>query len=307
MLRCVVFFFFLLQLGTAVRADVLSSITPLDFIVKDIVGDKLESEVLLPVHASPHHYALKFSDMRRLRESKLFIWVGPELETMLFKAVSSRSGATLAVSEVVSAWVGKGPINQRREIVTEHARHAHTHTSAYTRTQGDAHHWLSFRNGLLLAEHVQALLAELYPEHRVYFEYRLALFEQEIGRARNEALKRLEPLKLRPFGVYHDGYSAFVEEFDLNQQAHVTLVPDQSLSLKTLLDLNNALGSARCLLGERADSKQAEAVAKKLDLPFVSVDLLGGEITSDAAIPTNFSRYMSGITYSFVACLESAS
>lgn len=69
------------------QAAVLTSIRPLGFIASAIADGVTTTEVLLPDGASPHDYALKPSDIKRLREADLVVWVGPEMEAFLTKPV----------------------------------------------------------------------------------------------------------------------------------------------------------------------------------------------------------------------------
>lgn len=57
-------------------AAVVTSIRPLGFIAAAIADGVLPTEVLLPDGASPHDYALRPSDVQRLRSAELVIWSG---------------------------------------------------------------------------------------------------------------------------------------------------------------------------------------------------------------------------------------
>ena len=67
------------------RADVVTSIRPLGFIAAAIADGVMPTQVLLPDGASPHDYALKPSDIKRLRDADLVVWIGPEMESFLVK------------------------------------------------------------------------------------------------------------------------------------------------------------------------------------------------------------------------------
>lgn len=62
------------------NADVVASIRPLAFIAAGIADGVTGTQVLLPDGASPHDYALKPSDLKKIKQADLFVWVGPELE-----------------------------------------------------------------------------------------------------------------------------------------------------------------------------------------------------------------------------------
>ena len=69
------------------HADVLTTIKPLGFIANAITDGVTETQVLLPVSASPHDYSLKPSDVEKLKSAELVFWVGHGLESFLEKSV----------------------------------------------------------------------------------------------------------------------------------------------------------------------------------------------------------------------------
>ena len=70
------FSFLLLAAGTAqAEVRVLTSIKPLQLIAAAVQDGVGEPEALLPPGASPHHYALRPSDMRRVQEVDLLYWI----------------------------------------------------------------------------------------------------------------------------------------------------------------------------------------------------------------------------------------
>ncbi len=73
---------------------IVSTIKPIHALVYAIAGGNgspLEIRQLLPDGASPHHYALKPSDMRTLESAKVVFRIGSGLETFLDKPLASLS------------------------------------------------------------------------------------------------------------------------------------------------------------------------------------------------------------------------
>lgn len=70
------------------QADVVASVRPLGFIASAIADGVMPTEVLLPDGASPHDFALRPSDIARLRSADLVVWVGPEMEAFMTKSAA---------------------------------------------------------------------------------------------------------------------------------------------------------------------------------------------------------------------------
>lgn len=100
------------------QADVslLTSIKPLQLIAAAVQEGAGSPEVLLPPGASPHHYALRPSDIRRVREAQLFYWIGEDLETFLPRVLEGRTQPAVALQHL--------PGLHLRHFGEAHAAHA---------------------------------------------------------------------------------------------------------------------------------------------------------------------------------------
>ncbi|SON49240.1 zinc ABC transporter substrate-binding protein ZnuA [Vibrio tapetis] len=73
--------------------NVLSSVKPIQLIANEITEGVTQSDVLMSTNTSPHDYALKPSDVKKLRSADLVIWVGPDLETFLQGVLVEHKGS----------------------------------------------------------------------------------------------------------------------------------------------------------------------------------------------------------------------
>lgn len=62
---------------------VLTDIAPVQAIARAVMGDVASPDLLLPLNASPHHYAMKPSDAAKVSNADVVIWVGPKLSPWL--------------------------------------------------------------------------------------------------------------------------------------------------------------------------------------------------------------------------------
>ncbi|MDN3682163.1 zinc ABC transporter substrate-binding protein [Vibrio tapetis subsp. quintayensis] len=73
--------------------NVLSSVKPIQLIANEITLGVTESDVLMSTNTSPHDYALKPSDVKKLRRADLVIWVGPDLEIFMDGVLDGHKGS----------------------------------------------------------------------------------------------------------------------------------------------------------------------------------------------------------------------
>nr|WP_320412442.1 zinc ABC transporter substrate-binding protein [Candidatus Profftia sp. (ex Adelges kitamiensis)] len=99
--QCIIIFSVLILNASiyCAKATILTSIRPLGFIASAIADGIINTEILLPNGSSPHNYALKPSDIKRLHDADLVIWVGPDMEYFLKKTtqqIESKNNLILA-------------------------------------------------------------------------------------------------------------------------------------------------------------------------------------------------------------------
>src|SRR5690606_24639186 len=97
---------------------------PLQLVAAAVQDGAGTPDVLLPAGASAHDYALRPSDVRRLRDAQLFYWVGPELENFLVRPLAARRQPSVAVQQLPELVVRHFEHGDRDDV-----DHAHRHGS----------------------------------------------------------------------------------------------------------------------------------------------------------------------------------
>lgn len=249
--------------------QVIASIRPLALIAQDLLGDSARVDTLVTGAASPHDYALKVSDMRRLRDADLLIWMGPELERFLQKPVDRLS------PERVLA------LGQERESA-ESGSHAQEHDH-----DSDLHQWLDPQLAQQMARAIASRLQQLYPAERPSIERRLDTLTRTYKRLNEELKEVLAPVGERGFVVQHRGYDYFIQAYGLNQLAWISLSPEQPPGVRHLYELEKALrarapaAKADCLFVELShQSATASNFAEQLQLRLQPLDILGNRAST---------------------------
>lgn len=77
---------------SASAIEVLTSIKPIQMITYELMLGTGTPDVLLPSGASPHDYALRPSDVKRIQQADLVIWFGQDLEPFMSKLLEGQIG-----------------------------------------------------------------------------------------------------------------------------------------------------------------------------------------------------------------------
>lgn len=273
--------------GLTAAPQVVVTIKPLHLIAKDIAGDDIRLNTLLPVTASPHQYPLKVSDYQLLDSADLVIWVGPELESFLAKSVARRQGSTLTLLTLDGlSWPS-----------SDQPDHHHDHAHA----ENDPHIWLDPHNALIIAAAMAKAFTQLAPEQEAHFNARLNAFSDRVNALTARITETLEPVSEEGFAVYHEGFGHFVKRFNLHQVGYITITPEQRSGAKHLAALDAVVEKEGvCVFQEPyADTKQIARLAEKYALRVGTLDGLGVERVD------TYEALLSAMADAFATCLSS--
>lgn len=283
--------------GYAAAADknptVLVSIKPLMLIAQEVAGEQVKIDTLLPIQGSPHDYPLKISDVQRLRAADLVVWVGPELETFLTRSLNNLPAArVLTTSDLPGLYWST--VKEAGEV--QPGAHGHNHSHRHDR---DPHLWLDPHNAAVIAHALAARLALLDPASADDFHRRAAEFEEKMTALDAELRIGLEPVRKQGFAVYHQGYTHFVNRYQLQQLGYVAYSPERRPGAKHLYQLRQALsGKAVCVFAEPYyDQRSARELSESLGLRMGMLDPIGAEHIQ------SYEGLLREMAAGFLACL----
>lgn len=283
--------------SSVVSATVLTTIKPLAFIAASLTEGIIETEVLLPDGASPHDYALKPSDLKKIHSADLVIWIGQDMETFLPKIINtidSNKNLALMEKQTIQNILGK----KHGESEREHHGESHHHG------QYDAHIWLSPELAVLSAKEIHQKLSELMPEQRVKLNENLANFLNSIQITEQVITEKLSKVKHKGYFVLHDAYGYFSDYFGLNQLGYFTINPVIQPSAKKLHQIKVALaeGKAVCLFGEpQFNQGIIKKIAQGTSVKLGILDPLGSTIDVGKE---SYSQFLLQLSQQFLRCLS---
>ncbi|CNJ04530.1 zinc ABC transporter substrate-binding protein ZnuA [Yersinia mollaretii] len=291
-------------------AAVVTSVRPLGFIASAIADGVLPTEVLLPDGASPHDYALRPSDVQRLRSAELVIWVGPEMEAFLAKPLSQladKKQIALAQLPSVTPLLIKGEEHDEHE--GEDVGHDHDHAKD---NSGDEHHhgeynmhiWLSPTIAKQSAIAIHDRLLELMPQNKDKLDANLRRFEDQLAQNEKNIATMLMPAQGKGYFVFHDAYGYFEKHFGLSPLGHFTVNPEIQPGAQRLHQIRTQLveHKAVCVFAEpQFRPAVINAVAKGTDVRSGTLDPLGSGIVLGKDSYVNF---LSQLSNQYVSCLK---
>ncbi|NUU68197.1 zinc ABC transporter substrate-binding protein ZnuA [Enterobacteriaceae bacterium BIT-l23] len=288
------------------KADVVTSIKPLGFIASAIADGVTDTQVLLPDGASEHDYALRPSDVKRIQDADLVVWVGPEMEAFMQKPVARRTEQNrLALSQLSEV----KPLLMKGEHDHDHDHGSDDHHAE--KRDGDHHHgennlhiWLSPEIARLSAVAIHKKLVELMPEKRDKLDANLQRFEANLARTDKQVANELSPVKGKGYYVFHDAWGYFEKHYGLTPLGHFTVNPEIQPGAQRLHQIRTQLveHKAECVFAEpQFRPAVIEAVARGTRVRMGTLDPLG---TAVQLGKESYMQFLTGLAGQYTACLK---
>lgn len=228
----------LIQASAAETAPrVVASIKPVHAIASAVMAGMGTPELLLPGGSSPHSYALKPSDARKLAAADAVFWIGPDLETVLLAPLRTLARDARIVALASAPNVVR--LQARRGGTWESDEHAHDAGGA-----SDGHVWLDPRNGAAMASAIAETLAAIDPANGARYRQNEAAFRQRMTAIDAELAGKLAGLKNRPYIVFHDAYQYFEARYGLSPVGAVAVAADRPVGPRRVSELRDRLKNA---------------------------------------------------------------
>jgi zinc transport system substrate-binding protein len=182
-------------------------------------------------------------------DANLIIWLGPEMTPWLERTLDGLETEAAQI-ELLDA-PGTETRSYDDESLQGHDAGA-TGGDAHDHEGHDPHAWLDPRNATTWLDLIAAKLGELDPDHAAAYADNAAAGATLIMATEAEINALLDPVKAKPFVVYHDAYGYFAAHFGLTVAGEIAIGDATSPSAAKLANLRATLiaGSAACIFPE---------------------------------------------------------
>lgn len=288
----------LTALSARAEVRVLTSIKPLQLIAAAVQQGAGRPDVLLPPGASPHHFALRPSDVRRVADVDLLYWVGPDLEGFLPRVLAGRDKPSVAVQELpgmILRHFGQA-VHGDDEHHDEHDDHDHDHRPGSL----DAHLWLLPANARVIAAKMTADLAAADPANAALYQTNLQAFEQRLDALDGRLKTRLAPLAGKPFFVFHQAFDYFESAYGLQHVGVFTAASEVQPGARHVAAMRERLKATgpACVFSEPPlRPRLAETLSAGLPVRLAELDALGVEAGS-------YEQLLEALAGQLAGCLE---
>ncbi|MDR6948383.1 zinc transport system substrate-binding protein [Pseudomonas sp. 2957] len=290
-----------LLIGTAqAEVKVLTSIKPLQLIAAAVQDGVAIPEVLLPPGASPHNYALRPSDVRKVQSVDLLYWIGPDMEGFLPRVLGGRSLPSVAVQDL--------PGLKLRHFGADnhsHAEEADEHDHDHRPGSLDAHLWLSPVNARVIADKMAADLSAADPANAQRYQSNANAFDERLDALDQRLKTRLANVEGKPYFVFHEAFDYFEDAYGLKHAGVFAVAAEVQPGAQHVAAMRKRLQEVgkTCVFSEPPlRPRLAETLVAGLPVKLAELDALGGYTPATAQ---GYEQVLEKLGNDLAGCLES--
>lgn len=291
---------FLLIGSAQAEVKVLTSIKPLQLIAAAVQDGLAIPEVLLPPGASPHNYALRPSDVRKVQSVDLLYWIGPDMEGFLPRVLNGRTLPSVAVQDLPGM-----KLRRFAEDSHSHAEEADDHDHDHRPGSLDAHLWLSPVNARVIATKMAADLSAADPDNATRYQSNLKAFDERLDALDARLKKRLADVQGKPYFVFHEAFDYFEDAYGLKHVGVFSVAAEVQPGAQHVAAMRARLQEVgkTCVFSEPPlRPRLAETLVAGLPVKLAELDALGGYTPATAQ---GYEQVLEKLGNDLAGCLES--
>lgn len=291
---------FLLIGPAQAEVKVLTSIKPLQLIAAAVQDGVAIPEVLLPPGASPHNYALRPSDVRKVQSVDLLYWIGPDMEGFLPRVLNGRTLPSVAVQDLPGL-----KLRHFAEDNHSHAEETDEHDHDHRPGSLDAHLWLSPINARIIATKMAADLSTADPDNAARYASNLKAFDERLDALDLRLKKRLAGVEGKPYFVFHEAFDYFEDAYGLKHAGVFSVAAEVQPGAQHVAAMRARLQEVgkTCVFSEPPlRPRLAETLVAGLPVKLAELDALGGYTPATAQ---GYEQVLEKLGNDLAGCLES--
>ncbi|WPD24682.1 MAG: zinc ABC transporter substrate-binding protein [Candidatus Electrothrix scaldis] len=217
------FLFLLVTVALPAHAEplpVFVSIAPQKWLVKQLGGDLVSTQVLLDKGQEPHTYQPSPDKMTALFRSRLYFTLGMPFEREIARKIKSNDAKSLQLIDI-TADIKRIAIAEHHHEEGKHEEHdEHRHEKIkHLEKNADPHVWLNPQNLEKMATVMTKALVAADQEHAPTYQQNFSILQEKLTLLHQEITQQLAPFQGATFFVFHPAFGYFAHAYGLHQEA----------------------------------------------------------------------------------------
>jgi len=198
------------------QLKVLASFYPLYEFTKIIAGERIDVSIIVPSGIEPHDWEPTIQDLQKIKNADMIVINGAGLEPWITKLVSVNPDIL-----IVDTSTGISLLEKNNHVFNN-------------KIQNDPHIWL---DPVLAKKQIQNIingLTRIDPQNANYYQENANAYNAKLILLDNKIRNELSICVKKDFLAFHDAFSYFANEYDLNQNTIIGVNPSEEPTAVTL-------------------------------------------------------------------------
>lgn len=274
---------------------VAASILPLGDFARNVGGNYVSVEVIIPPGASPHTFEPTPGMMRRLVTTRVLILNGVGLEFWSEKVIKAIDSSDLIVVksteglEIIHHIESDEPPDDTHKKTVETKQHAPTEEKAagqhrrlvHPHEEGNPHVWLDPVNAIHQVEKIRDALIKADPSHSEAYKRNAQNYIEKLKILDDEIRQKVHTFTSKKFVAFHAAYTYLARRYGLEQVAVVEKSPGREPSSREIARIIKDIRKSRVrvIFAEpQFSAKAAKVIALESGVQFAYLDPLGSDV-----------------------------
>lgn len=220
------------------KLQVISSFYPIHEFTQIVGGEKVDAILLVPVGVEPHDWEPTIKDVQRMQTADFIVINGIGFEN----------------------WVDSLAENNYQGIIVDTSK-------GVTKQSNDPHIWLNPVYAIKQVQNIALAFSNHDPENKEFYHTNAARYSEKLHSLDTKIRNELSQCN-RDFITFHDSFSYFAKEYDLNQ--HTIIQTNNFHGEVTAKTLENIISTAKqfnakvIFSEENISSKSSEIIANEI-------------------------------------------
>ncbi len=226
----------MLIIGTNALCDinVTTTIYPLYSIAKEVGGDKIKLNNIIPFGVEAHGFDPTPADMAKLSKSDIFIVSSDHMEPWKDKIVKS-----LNIENKVFDMSEHVKLRQITEEIHHEEDNHHHDEHEDEHSNFDPHYWVSLNNYILMTEAITKLFIEKDSINKDIYTKNSEIYLEKIIALKNKYETAMNTCTNKKILVNHDAFGYFADDYGVKQYSISGISPEDKPSAKAISELIN--------------------------------------------------------------------
>ena len=259
------------------KVKVSASILPLGDFCRNIGGEQVDVQVLVPPGASPHVFEPSPTTVVKTMESRVLVYVGAGLDPWVARMVRIHGPQDFVVVEAV----------QGIPLITEVASHpateeekaGHSHPGHQVHQQGNPHVWLDPVLAQDICRRIAQAFIQVDPQHQKQYDSNLSVYLGKLAELNQEITEKVATFRHRDYVTFHPAFAYFSRRYGLKEVGVIEAAPGREPSPRHLQKIITAIkntGVNAVFAEPQLSPRVAKVIAQEAGVKVLFLDPLGG-------------------------------